>query len=197
MFKWPESPVEYVVIVESFDQNNNLVKTTRRAQMPVDIWWQWSGVVQNVADWTISVSECEAYLRKDSAQMAPFTTWGARYLSVKSLCFEGWFLYQTWWLGNHQRINAAGQPDSIRNVLPHVQSTTLAKREIAGSLLKISLSVVCLSLDFFTKLNGKEQKPFWLEAAIFWTRIAPTFITPVALRYWPKVVTIPLYKRAT
>ncbi len=192
MFKDPDMYINYVVM----DENHH----PRKAQFPLNAWAQWSNVFQNFVDWGISVGECEVYLRSSAENSghpftAPLVNWGARYMSIKSLCFEGWFLYQTWWKGEH--LHGAKRNEKIIGYIPFTERVTLSKREIIGSALKISLSVVCLSLDLFNKLAAHEKKPFWLETAIFWTRIAPTFITPAALRYWPNIVTKPLYMRAT
>jgi hypothetical protein len=159
----------------------------------------------NAAFWIISVNECEAFLNKHSgSEVNPHTsflaTWGGRYASIKDLCFEGWFLYQTWWLGNHLRFREVNANNVIRReyvplrapIAPDVQDTTIATQEIVGSLLKISLAVVCLSLDIFTKMAKGGNKSLWLETAIFWTSLAPTFITPVAMRYWPNLAIKPL-----
>ncbi len=200
LFNPSEKQVKYVVT-----EGNNKYK----AQFWLSTWEQRANKAQNVADFLLSFSGCAGYLWRlqhtpdEKFPLAPVATWSARYMSVKGLYFEGRFLYETLWVGAHRRC--AGEEgkyapierydDTLRKNVP-VQNTTLAKEEIAGSLLKISLSVVCLSLDLFKTLASNENNSPWLETAIFCAGIAPTFITPLATRYWPKMVAEPLYANA-
>jgi hypothetical protein len=197
LLTWSRPHNDYFVV-----DNLNRVQ---RAQLPLNIWQQGFNMAANAAHWIISVNECEAFLSKRSGSEAvPYISsiaaWGIRYVSIKDLCFEGWFLYQTWWLGNHQRFREVNANNGIRKeyvhlrapIAPDVQDTTIATQEIVGSLLKISLAVACLSLDIFTQMAKRGNKSPWLETALFWTSLAPTFITPIAMRYWPNLAIKPL-----
>jgi hypothetical protein len=190
LFKKPQKDIiEYVVI----NKNNE----PQKAQTPFNYWEQQANKAQVFADWALNLSECGSYVWKwrnpTSTKRPPFAnlaTWSGRYMCLKGLYFESKFLYQIWWEGKHLHYNEEEQ-----QYVP-INGTVLAKEDLIGSMLKISLSVVCLSLDVLQTFAPKENRPFWLESAIFWTRIAPTFITPVAIRYWPNLVTKPLYAKA-
>jgi hypothetical protein len=77
-----------------------------------------------------------------------------------------------------------------------VLNTRLANEELAGSLLRLSFSVACISLDLFRTFAANSNNSAWLESAIFCTNIASIFIAPAALRYWPQMVVVPLQKAA-
>jgi hypothetical protein len=77
-----------------------------------------------------------------------------------------------------------------------VLSTRLANEEVVGSLLRLSFCVACISLDLFKTCAANGNNSGWLDSAIFCTNIASTFIAPVALRYWPHMVILPLQKAA-
>ncbi|HEY5235558.1 MAG TPA: hypothetical protein VIJ14_05225, partial [Rhabdochlamydiaceae bacterium] len=104
MFEEPDRHYRYVV--KDAANKNSL------AQLPYNIWGQRACRAEAIVSWSLSVSECGNYLWKSSHPLAegkaPFTdaaVWMGRYMSVKSLCFEGWFLYQTWWCGSHLRYD--------------------------------------------------------------------------------------------
>jgi hypothetical protein len=185
--------VEYVVK----DANGN----SYRAQFPLNYWEQKSNNIQNIADWTISFTGCAGYIWRlnhttaEKFPLADIATWSARYMSIKGLYFEGRFLYETLWVGDHQKSTDGGQTyipivrwDSTKQVRAPVQNATVIWQEVAGSVLRITLSVACLSLDIFKELAAKGNSSLWLNTAIFCAGLAPTFIQPVALRYWPKMV---------
>jgi hypothetical protein len=176
-----KAPIDYVVVNEKDE--------SFKAQLSIEEWVPFNRI-QSAADWMLSLAECEVYLRggdRGAAYSSPFATWGSRYMSIKGLCFEGWFLYKTQWLGQPTRYNSATKKDEI---------VSISRVCVAGSMLKISLALVCLSLDLFNTLGSKVNKPVWLETAMFCAGIAPTFITPMAFKYWPRMVVEPLYKAA-
>ncbi len=170
---------------------------TYQAQFPLKPWQQKADRALSVVDWTLSFNGCAGYIWRlnhtadEKFPLAPIAPWLPRCMSIGGLYFESQFLYKTLWVGNHLKYDAIQEKyKSIR------KNTTVAWQEIAGSVLKISLSVACLSLDVF-KLAAKENQAPWLDTAIFCAGLAPTFITPVAMRYWPKMVVEPLYAAAS
>ena len=183
MFSQSETKIDYVVVDESGKKT--------QAFLPLDWRAQWANRIENICHWSLSVSECGSYLWRlqnlSSTDLPPFSTfatWVGRYVSVKTLCYEGWFLYRTWWRqGKHHTVVKVQDGASI------------SKRDIAGSLLKISVAVVCLSLELFAYLVAKGNKSPWLETTLFWSRITPTLMDPVN-RYWSVMVTRPYYTAA-
>lgn len=159
-----------------------------QASLPLGYWSQWANRIENIASWSLSVAECGSFLWKyqypaslDRTFFAIFAEWTGRFISIKLLISESWFLTKTLW--------------KVQHIESKDVTLTLAKREIVGSLLKISLALACLSIDLFQILAKNEYKPAWLDTALFWTRISPAFITPV-VRHWPTLVTKPLYVSA-
>lgn len=182
MFAPPDTKIDYVVVDED--------GKSFQAFLPLGRHGQWANRLENICSWSLSVSECGSYLWKlqnlsstDQPFFITFASWAGRYLSVKTLCYEGLFLYRTWWQGQH------------RTVVEVKKEASISKSDIAGSLLKISLAVVSLSLEFFVYLTAKGNKSPWLETTLFWSRITPTLITPVN-RYWSVMVTRPYYTAA-
>jgi hypothetical protein len=169
-----------------------------RAQFPLKSWEQNANKAVSIADWTLSFTGCAGYIWRmnhtpdQKFPLAPVATWSARYMSIQGLYSEGRFLYKTLSMGEHREYHATQE-----KYLPLKKKVTVAWEEVAGSLLKLSLSVVCLSLDIFKALAAKGNQSPWIDTAIFCAGIAPTFITPVAMRYWPKIVTEPLYAAAS
>ncbi len=201
MFNPSETQVKYVV-----RDGNNAYK----AQFPLNYWEQKANQALNVADWTLSFTGCAGYIWRsnhtavEKFPLAPIATWSARYMSLKGLYFDGRFLYETLWVGNHQKYNDVLKTyvpiqrwDNIEGVNVPVPNTTVAWEEVAGAVLKISLSIACLSLDIFKGLAAKGNSSPWLDTAIFCANLAPTFITPVAMRYWPKMAVEPIYATAS
>ncbi len=159
----------------------------------------------SVADWAFSLSGCASYIWKlnhtadETFPLASsLATWSGRCMSLGGLFLEGRFLYETLWVGKPQTYKAVPEkhkPD-LKEYHPIEKNVKVAWEEVAGSMLKISLSVVCLSFDLFKKLATKENQSPWLDTAIFCAGLAPTFITPIAMRCWPKMVVAPLYESA-
>jgi hypothetical protein len=183
LFSGIKTSIEYVV------KGNNGIYY--KAQLPLGDWGAWANRAQAFADWSLSITECGSYLWKfsnpdanGSFPLAPLSTWSGRYFSIKGLCFESWFLYKTWYQGSHH------------NGTVQINNALLARRELTGSLLKLSLAVAGISLDIFRTFAAKGYAPFWMEPAMFWINIANTFVTPVAFTYWPSLVTKPLYAAA-
>jgi len=179
MFKKPDEKIDYVVL----DAKGNYLKAT----FPLTHREQLAGRFENIASWTLSLSECGNYIWKfynasaeDRPPFATFMSWTGRAMSIKTLVVEGRFLFQTWWAGKHVQIDKA----------------TLSKQSLAGSILKIFLAAMCLAIELFQYFAANQYKPLWLGSALFWTRISSTFISPVANRYWPSMVTTPLYAAA-
>ena len=181
--------IDYVVK----DENGAYYK----AQLPLYSWGGWANRAQAFAEWSMALSECGSYLWKyqnptseGSFPLSTFSTWTGRCLNIKNLCSDSWFLYQTWGTGNHQRF-VSGRYENVTG-----QNLTIANEEVAGAVMKITFTVMCISLDLFKTFAAKQYVPFWLEPAIFWTNIATTFAPPVVFNYWPSLVTKPLYAAA-
>jgi hypothetical protein len=202
MFNPSETQAKYVVK----DADGNAY----RAQFPLNQWEQRSNRALNIADWTLSFSGCAGFLWRlnhsadEKFPLASLATWSGRYMSLKGLYSESRFLYETLWVGIHLKYSDEQKKyipvqyyDDVQKKVILVKNPTLAKEELAGSLFRLSLSVVCLSVDIFKALAPKDNNSKWLDTAIFCAGIAPTFITPLAMRYWPKMVVEPLYAAAT
>jgi hypothetical protein len=199
MFTPADSQVRYVV-KDAHDK-------AYRAQFPLNQWEQRSNRALNIADWTLSFTGCSGYIWRlnhsadEKFPLASIATWSGRYMSVKGLYAEGRFLYETLWVGNHKKWNEDEQKyvpikyEKNKVILP--ENFSLAREELAGSLFRLSLAVVCLSLEIFKTLAAKGNQSPWLDSAIFCAGLAPTFITPIAMRYWPKMVVDPLYTAAS
>ncbi len=202
MFSPSDTQVKYVV--------KDAYGNAYRAQFPLNQWEQRSNRALNIADWTLSFSGCAGFLWRlnhsadEKFPLAALATWSGRYMSFKGLYSESRFLYETLWVGIPQKYDEASKNyipiqhyDKVQKKTIPVQNPTLAREELAGSLFRLSLSVVCLSLDVFKALAVKDNNSKWLDTAIFCAGIAPTFITPLAMRYWPKMVVEPLYAAAS
>lgn len=167
---------------------------TYQAQFPLASWEQYFDKTLSVADWTLSFTGCAGYIWRfyhaadEKFPFASIATSSGRYMSIGGLYFEGRFLSET--------LQA---PDQIiyRKNKQNFKQVTVVREELIGSALKISLSLVCLSLDLFKTMAANGNQSPWLDTAIFCAGLAPTFITPVAMRYWPKLVVEPLYAAAS
>ncbi len=181
MFSHSKSHVQYVV--------KDADGKPYRAQFPLNYLDKKSNNIQNIADWTLSFTGCAGYIWRlnhttaEKFPLASLATWSSPYMSIKGIYSEGRFLYETWWVGKHQ---IHGRDETKGESVP-VQNVTVVWEEVAGSVLRISLSVTCLSLDIFKGLAARGNSSPWLDTAIFCAGLAPTFITPVALRYWPEM----------
>jgi len=198
LFAPSENRVEYVAEVDG---------KTYLANFPLNSWEQRANRVLSVADWTLSLTGCFWYLwsfgylwgmnhtADEKFPLAGIATWAGRYISLKDLYSEGRFLYETLWIG--PQFKPTEPNGDKKKSTPNVQTPMkLVSVELVGSLLRLSLAIVCLSVDIFKALAAKQQSP-WIETALFCASIAPAFITPLATRYWPKLVTKPLYKDAS
>lgn len=171
---------------------------TYQAQFPLSPWEQKADKALSMADWALSLTGCAGYIWRlnhtadEKFPFASLATASGRYLSIGGLYFEGKFLYETLWVSKPQQYH-----EVKKTYEPLKKSATVTREEIIGSALKISLSVVCLSLDIFKALAAKGNQSPWLHTAIFCAGLAPTFITPAAMRYWPKMVVEPLYAAAS
>ncbi|HEX4840471.1 MAG TPA: hypothetical protein VFU89_08535 [Rhabdochlamydiaceae bacterium] len=169
---------------------------TYQASFPLNSWEQGANRVLSAADWTLSFTRCFWYLWRmnhttdEKFPLAGVATWAGRYISLKELYFEGRFLYETLWVG--PQFKAGNEREKESNAQTPMK---LASVELVGSLLRLSLAVVYLSVDVFKVLATRQQSP-WIETALFCASIAPTFINPLANHYWPKLVTQPLYNRS-
>jgi hypothetical protein len=174
---------QYVVI----DKTSGLDDQTRPFAFSLDLakWEQWLDKCEALAQWVLSVCQCEAVCRKlnnEPARWSIVASIVSPLISAKTLYTEGSFLYKTIRRDQYQRMDN-GKKTVTANI---------AKQEIYGSALKIALSIICLSLDAFNKFASKGDKPVWLETALFWTSIAPTFVAPAAHYYMPELVVRPL-----
>lgn len=171
---------------------------TYQAKFPLSSWEQKANKALCVADWALSFTGCAGYIWRlnhaadEKFPFASLATWAGRSMSIGGLYFEGRFLYETLWVDKPQRYS-----NNNDVYYPIKVDTTVAREELIGSALKISLSVVCLSLDLFKALAANGNQSPWLDTAIYCAGLAPTFITPVAMRYWPKLVVEPLYAAAS
>lgn len=176
---------QYVVI----DQSSGLDDQSRPFAFYLGLpkWEQWLDKTEALAHWVLSVCQCEAACRKlnnEPPRWSILASIVSPLISAKLLYTEGSFLFKTIRRDQYQR----GE-----NSKPRTVTATLAKQEIYGSALKISLSIICLSLDLFNKFAPKGDKPVWLETALFWTSIAPTFVGPAAHYYMPELAVKPLH----
>ncbi len=149
------------------------------------------------AEWVISVGETESFLHAAYGWtrrplVTPIARFASPVISLKTIYLEGSFLYKTIILRQMHGAKIAVLAEE-KTAAAAAAEKTIPKEVIIGSLLKVALCVVCLSLDVFNNLAARESKPFWLTpATIFWTRLAPTFMIPAAFYYWPKLVVEPL-----
>lgn len=180
IFKQGPEKRKYVVV------DTEGVQKKLAASYELKSWEQWLNKGELIAHWAISFCESEAgYQKMMNNGPSRFTTL-ARVLSplvsAKTLYMEGSFLYKTLQPaeGKHD-VSAADK-----------KKAKLAKQEVCGSALKITLAVICLSLDLFSKFGSKEKQPVWLETTIFWASVAPAFVGTAAHFYWPKLVLTPL-----
>jgi hypothetical protein len=165
---------------------------TYQASFSLTSWEQRVDRASSVVSWTLSFTGCVGYLWKlnhtadEKFPLAGIATWAGRYMSLEGLYSEGRFLYETLWIGPQLPLS-----EDQRSKM----GAKLATVELIGSLFRLSLAIVCLSVDIFKALAAKEQSP-WVETALFCASVAPAFITPLATRYWPKMVTEPLFNRS-
>jgi hypothetical protein len=205
MFSPAESKVQYVVR----DEQGKVVRDEQRKAWKAHFDLNYLDKIANkalsIADWTLSFTGCAGYIWKlnhsadEKFPLVPIATWSARVMSIKGLYSEGRFLYETCWVGNRHMFDkekkvaiSDADSDIEQDKIVPMPISTVAWEEVAGSVLKISLSVACLGLDVL-KLAAKESQSPWLDTAVFCAGLAPTFITPVAMRYWPKMAVEPLY----
>jgi hypothetical protein len=171
---------------------------TYKAQFPLASLEQKADKALGVADWALSFTGCASYIWRwnhsadEKFPLSALATWSGRYMSIGGLYFEGRFLYETLLVGKPQEYHATQE-----KYVPIKENATVAREEFIGSALRISLSVVCLSLDLFKAMATNGNQSPWLDTAIYCAGLAPTFITPVAMRYWPKMVAEPLYAAAS
>jgi hypothetical protein len=159
----------------------------------------YSNYARNVADWVVSVSEVEAFLRasynpgvdpRESSYSAPFASIAGSFMWTQTLAIEANFLIQTLWFKNMHNVSSEDEQSGVKEVVePTIRVAALT---IVGSALKIALAVTGLTLDLFNYIGSKEHKPAWLATARFWIGLAPNFLIPAAFYYWPKVVIEPL-----
>jgi hypothetical protein len=186
MFEPSKTEVNYVV--KDADGNSGI------AQFSLHYLEQKANKILSVADWSLSVTGCASYFWKsnhtsdEKFPYAPIATWSARYMSLKGLYSEGRFLYETLWVGPDPETRMSFR----KKKYVVLENPKAAWQEVAGSMLKISFSIACLSADVLKTLAVTESQSPWLDTAIFCAGVAPTFIAPVALRYWPKMVVEPL-----
>ncbi|HEX2578862.1 MAG TPA: hypothetical protein VHK67_00465 [Rhabdochlamydiaceae bacterium] len=181
-------------LVEANDQ-------TYTAYFPLNSWEQRADKALSVTDWTLSFTGCVGYLWRlnhspnEKFPLAEIATWAGRYISLKGLYSEGRFLYETLWVGPQFKCpenKPTTKNKPITNPQPRMKLATV---ELVGSLLKLSLAVVCLSVEIFRALAVKRQSP-WIDTALFCASIAPAFITPLATRYWPELVIKPIRNKS-
>jgi hypothetical protein len=199
MFEPSATRVEYVV--------KDGADIGYKAQFPLHRCEQISNRVGNIAVWALSVSGCAEYIWKlDHTPLEPFplkssVTCIGISLNLKGIYEESRFLYQTLWCTPKESIkDEEGEEIFVpirrmsldkEKIVP-VPGLRVANEELAGSLFRLSLSVACLSIDIFKALAVKDNNPKWLDTALFCAGLAPTFIAPLAMRYWPKMVVDPL-----
>lgn len=157
-------------------------------------WEQWLDKCEAVAHWILSACQFEAAWQKLNNEsprrsMSIVTSIVSPLISAKTLYTEISFLYKTR-RDQYKRPAENGKPEKT-------VTANLAKQEICGSGVKIALSIICLTLDLFNRFAPKGDKPVWLETALFWTSIAPTFVGPAAHYYVPELVVRPLHTKTT
>lgn len=171
------------VVIEKSDSN------PFSARLDLANWEQWLDKCEALAHWILSVCQCETVCRKLSNEPARWSILASvvsPLISAKILYTEGSFLYKT--IRRDQYVRAGENGKGQKTV-----TATLAKQEMYGAGCKIALSIICLSLDIFNRFAPKGDKPVWLETALFWTSIAPTFVGPAAHYYMPELVIKPLH----
>lgn len=176
---------QYVVIEES-DSN------PFSARLDLANWEQWLDKSEALAHWILSLCQCEMVCRKlnnEPARWSIVASFVSPFISAKTLYMEGSFLYKA--LRRDQYVRAGENAKGQRTV-----TANLAKQEIYGAGCKVAFSIICLSLDLFNRFAPKGDKPVWLETALFWTSLAPTFVGPAAHYYLPELVVKPLQTRA-
>jgi hypothetical protein len=179
MFEPSDTEVEYIVR-NSGDPTGNGYRT----KFSIGPLGEIGNRVQSGADWAFSCTGFLRYMEKSGytsvgkIPLAPIASWAGRIMYVKGFCSEGQFLYKTMWKHNHS------------------EGLKVAWEEVIGSLFRIAFSAAFLSLDIFDTFVPKENRSPWLDTAIFCAGLAPTFIKPVAIRYWPKLVVEPLHRSA-
>ncbi len=174
------------VVIEKSDSNPFSIR------LDLANWEQWLDKSEALAHWILSLCQCETVCRKLNNEPARWSTVASLVsplISAKLLYTEGSFLYKA--LLRDQYVRAGENGKGQRTV-----TANLAKQEIYGAGFKIALSIICLSLDLFNRFAPKGDKSGWLETALFWTSLAPTFVGPAAHYYMPELVVKPLQTRA-
>jgi hypothetical protein len=155
-------------------------------------WEQLLNKCETVALWILSLCQCEAVCRKahnEPARWSIVASIVSPFISAKTICTEGSFLYKAIRRNEYVRVAENGRDRQT-------VTATIAKQEIYWAGSRIALSIIGLSLDLFNRLAPKGDKPVWLETALFWTSIAPTFLGPAAHYYIPELVVKPLHTSA-
>ena len=179
---------EYVVLCED--------KKSYKKETYTYETWEWvSGYGKNASDWLLSVSESYAFIRavfniKGPSSMDSIAKWSGRFISIQALSTESYFLYKTLWT---RQMNGAKENSSAEQAA--VEKNTVATEVIIGSIFKIALSIVGISMDIFNHMARKETKPYWLAPAMFWASLAPTFLVPTAYFYWNSLIVEPLIQK--
>jgi hypothetical protein len=175
-------PISYVV----FKKNS-----ARMREFTLSLGQQRADYIGASADWLMSVAECENFLRpafdiKRGPIFSPLASYSGYVSSLRTLYIEGSFLYQTVWLHHKEgKVTVSEAPEG-----------KVSKLVIAGSLLKIALAIIGLTLDFFSILSKRENKPYWLAPANFWLGLVPTLLIPLAYNWWPNVAVEPIRVQA-
>lgn len=170
--------VKYVVVDDQ--QNYQKVEFSR------SLWEQRASIAEAVSSMITSVAETESYLSKRPI-LGTFSQIASPILSLSTIYTEGSFLYKTVWL---RQMKGAEKLTPVE--VDAAAKIKVAPQQVAGSLLKVALSVVCLSLDVFSQMGQRANPPSWLGRAQFWAVIAVTLMPALAYTYWPKLVVEPL-----